>query len=925
MNSMTNILTPAVQLLILSLCVPIFGQESDWTGDNGIEYFDADNWTDGVPDQNVTAGFHLPGPYQVNIPALAETNGVVVTSGLPLFNGGGELISQLVNVESSLSIFGTETRLLTDSMTVGAFGLLIADGEATISVSNTSNFFGAGRLFVNNAFFTSDTLNLGHGAAASSGSFTATNGAEINSRIVRIGQNPPADSTALITVQATWQNDAFLVIGELGSGRIIVSAGAEVNSNSFIVAGRQNGSTGEIEVVGNDSQLGSQNSELIIGGNGTGSLNVSDDGFVYANNMFVTNGSTAQFDNGDGTFESDLIVSESEITVNDGSVLTANGTTNIGDVDGEGTVTVDNATLTTGSLNIGEDSTDGTLRLLNGAVVNAGSSPHIGPNGFLNINDSQFLYDETSGPFTIEGTLLATDSPMTFPGEVILTPTSSVDLGARTTFDVLRHNGDELIMSGSSDFTINSSFSGAGSFDGNGEVNFRGTVSPGNDSSGQPHASVRGFELLFQNTAVAVMSISGTTPGIEHDRFVASNAALIDGALLFLDIAPTVTLDVGAEIEILRCNSSIAIVGMFSGMPEGTTFSHSSGHEFQISYVGGDGNDIRLTVLDVTDSFGQLDGNVLTVLATEDDDEIQVVRTSNPQQVILTVNGESETFDGVQDLMVQGLAGNDTIDVDFPGAFVFAGDGNDVVTMTAPGGSQVFGGAGNDVITGGPGPDELSGGLGMDQIDGKGGADSIYGNSSDDFIDTNQNILVGGDGNDTIEGTSRVDMIDGGRGNDTIFGFQASDFIDAFHGSDFVDAGSGADTVLGGLGNDEIFGGPGNDTIFGQEGRDELFGGTGDDTIVGGLNDDVIFGQDGRDTLSGNEGSDELFGGNADDQLFGGTQDDFLNGNSGSDELFGQAGDDEFQGGPGFDLFNGGPGTDTGIDTGEAGEVSIEN
>lgn len=599
MKSKINILTPAVQLLVFTLCMPIFGQDSNWTGDSGIEYFDNGNWTDGVPNSNGIAGFHLPGTYQVNIPVVAEASQIFVTDGQPTFRGTGELNSQLVDVDgTTLTVTEAEMMLLTDNLQVGlgtGSGTLSITDKATISASNTTNFFGSSSILVDNAFFVSDTLNVGHGANASNGTFTANNGSRINSRIVRIGQNGPADSSAFISGQSTqWQNDAFLVVGEIGTGRLTVTGGAIVNSDSFITAGRQNGSTGEIVVQGNGSQLGSQNSSLIIGGNGTGLLNVSGNGAVYAVDMIVGNGSTAQFSNSDGTFQSDLEVSDGEITMTNGSNLTVNGTANIGSDTGNGIVTNDKSVFNAGSLNVD----DGEFRLTNNAIANVGNSPHIGPNGTLCIEDSEFMFDAVDSPLTVEGTMQLAGTPVTLAGETILTPTSSTVITTQVTFSVLRYNGDEFIIDPGGDVAINQTFSGEGTFSGNGEVEFRGSASPGNDGTGEPHGRVTGRELVFQNGSAMIMSIAGPTAGIEHDQFVATNAALINGAVLFLVIDPTVNLDVGSEIEILRCNSSIAIVGSFADRPEGTTFSHSSGHEFRISYVGGDGNDVVLTVLD---------------------------------------------------------------------------------------------------------------------------------------------------------------------------------------------------------------------------------------------------------------------------------------------------------------------------------------
>lgn len=314
--------------------------------------------------------------------------------------------------------------------------------------------------------------------------------------------------------------------------------------------------------------------------------------------------------------------------------------------------------------------------------------------------------------------------------------------------------------------------------------------------------------------------------------------------------------------------------------------------------------DFGAVTITVVNPFDLQDG-LLTILGTDDDDVIEV--SSMGDSIVVELNGDSEEFVGVNEILID------------------SGDGDDEISVNAFIRSTIFGGDGNDIIAGGPSADTIFGGNGMDDIHGMGGPDDLYGNSDIDTTDTNQNILYGGDGNDLIVGTDRNDMLDGGRGSDEIYGLRGGDLINSFHGNDFVDAGPGNDEVRAGLGNDEVLGGPGNDLIFGHSGADILSGGSGSDQISGGLNNDTITGNSGLDVLHGNEGVDTISGGDGSDDLFGGTENDILQGNSGNDRLFGQAGDDILQGGAGNDSFNGGGGTDTGVDNGESGEISIEN
>ena len=56
------------------------------------------------------------------------------------------------------------------------------------------------------------------------------------------------------------------------------------------------------------------------------------------------------------------------------------------------------------------------------------------------------------------------------------------------------------------------------------------------------------------------------------------------------------TLSVGQTFTILIKVSAGAITGTFAGIPQGGTVAGSDGTVFSVSYIGGDGNDIVLTV-----------------------------------------------------------------------------------------------------------------------------------------------------------------------------------------------------------------------------------------------------------------------------------------------------------------------------------------
>ena len=333
-------------------------------------------------------------------------------------------------------------------------------------------------------------------------------------------------------------------------------------------------------------------------------------------------------------------------------------------------------------------------------------------------------------------------------------------------------------------------------------------------------------------------------------------------------------------------------------------------------------------------------GTVTVTLTVTDDDGGTVTRTT--RSVVLTPNNDTLTIlapgTGVDQILVQGLAGNDVITTDsgvLVPVVIDAGDGDD----------QIGGGGQNDLLIAGLGNNTLSGGFGNDTLRGGGNDD-----------------LSGGGGNDTYEvHFSTVRLTETGTGIDTIdltaaqqgvtFNLSVQDGTaqPVFAGSSLAITGSfevlkgstygdnlttstSNTTVFGGLGDDSltasagasvtVFGGDGNDTlavtggtqvtVFGDGGDDSLavaggasvtvFGGDGNDSLaVTGGTDVTVFGGDGNDTLSvgGAAGAVTVFGGDGTDNIsINGATGIAVVGSGGQVvggqiTLFGSAGDDD--------------------------------
>lgn len=163
-----------------------------------------------------------------------------------------------------------------------------------------------------------------------------------------------------------------------------------------------------------------------------------------------------------------------------------------------------------------------------------------------------------------------------------------------------------------------------------------------------------------------------------------------------------------------------------------------------------------------------------------------VVITKDPITGGLAING---TWTGylaslVKDIHIVGDNTDNTIDLsgmkpeDFPELdrlgvhiWVEAGGGNDIV-HGPPFTAYMWGGDGDDLMTCGGGDiTRIYGGDGNDELIGKGRIVNLSGGKGNDLIisgEGTKNYISGGEGDDTIHGNGSDVSIDGGEGNDTV-------------------------------------------------------------------------------------------------------------------------------------------------------------
>lgn len=327
----------------------------------------------------------------------------------------------------------------------------------------------------------------------------------------------------------------------------------------------------------------------------------------------------------------------------------------------------------------------------------------------------------------------------------------------------------------------------------------------------------------------------------------------------------------------------------------------------KLADLDGDG-DLDTVGIDGSDLFIALNRTVIDVSLPVGGGNFEIVR-SGLDVVVRHVGGAElfrEPVTGIKTLRIQGSSGNDRVDAS-------ALTGLALVLNGLAGNDTLIGGSAVDSINGGEGNDSISGNGGADQISGGAGNDWLSGNMGNDVINggDDQDTLLGGAGNDELRGGSGNDALNGGAGNDRMYGDAGADVLRADLGNDLLDGGTEADTLVGDDGNDSLLGGDGDDLLRGVAGRDTLDGGTGNDDLRGGADNDSLVGGSGNDTLNGNLGNDSLLGGEGHDALAGSQGNDLLIGNAGRDTLLGGLGNDTLLGGADADILLGEAGNDS--------------
>ena len=500
---------------------------------------------------------------------------------------GGDALS-ITDPTGNIDITVSGTSTISGSDTGGGIEASCGTGTSTVKVTvqsggtvegETAVSFGGGVATLDNSGTVQGTGFLSSGVGGSVA--TVTNSATISGTTTGVGvDNVTLTNKTGATIETTGTTSAEAAVAAIAA--VDALAGADI-TNQVGATIAATGPFGQVGVlVGQTGATG--NATLHNAGTITGAL----DG-VNTN----TSGTTTITNTGSITAVSaGLIVSRSGIRVNTASIENdQNGTISGGigivfrsgngasTVFNDGTITGTGATSTAIQFSIGSSGntlTLGTDSVINGNVLGAGSDIlQLGGTGSASFNESNIGAAAQYQGFTTFNKIDTSTWTLTGTG----TNGWTVEQG---TLQVDGTIGAATVQSGAT-------------LDGTGTTGALTVQSGGTLAPGDAPGTITTGNLDLETGSALAIEAGGTSPGAGGFDQVDVNGSVTLGGTLSFTLLNGFTPSVGQTFEIINNDGNDAVNGTFAGLAEGATFTQA-GVTYSISYVGGTGNDVVLTV-----------------------------------------------------------------------------------------------------------------------------------------------------------------------------------------------------------------------------------------------------------------------------------------------------------------------------------------
>ncbi|HVI57823.1 MAG TPA: autotransporter domain-containing protein [Luteimonas sp.] len=409
--------------LLLAGPLPAFAQ-SGWTGAVSSDWYDAGNWTAGVPDaaDNVNIDTLTPNPAVIS-GGNAFASWLLVgqlSQGQLTINNGGTLTSVQSRIGNNLGVAGAVTVSGAGSTWNPGFDFLIGvDGSGSLTVADggTVNSTGRSRLGFS-AGAQGDVTVAGAGSTwnhsgdlvigiAGDGELSIEDGGAVTTGSVVLGSEDDSLGSATVAGAGSSWNTGSLIAGQFGNGAVRVSDGGTLSS-TFTVLGNGVGGGGGNIVTGAGSAWNTTGA-FIIGNQGMASLVITTDGTVTS-----TAGAIIGNDGGQGSVS--VLGPGSAWNVNGGLTVGAAGTgyfellggalfadsVDVGEAAGSGVGSVtlrgDGSDATISNELVVGDGGTGTLLIDSGGTMRAGGivlGRQAGAQGTLTVSDPESVLTHT--------------------------------------------------------------------------------------------------------------------------------------------------------------------------------------------------------------------------------------------------------------------------------------------------------------------------------------------------------------------------------------------------------------------------------------------------------------------------------------------------------------------------------------------------
>ena len=555
----------------------------DKTGAGTLVLSNTGNEAASVGDITVTAGtLQISDDDQLSSGTLRLNGGTLAISGATTIDNAVVLasdstISTSVNatLSGALSDIGTLNKVGASTLTLagsssGHFGAVnVTAGGLALSGGTALGDTSAVTLSGGTTLTVASTETIGSLAGAGNATLNAmltaggNNTSTLYSGVMSgsFGLTKAGSGTLTLTGNNTYSGDTTVTAGTLQLNRV---GGALNDTTAVTVASGATLSVLADETVGRLSGAGTvalNSYELVVGATGQ---NSTFSGSVTGSGSLVLNGGTFTLSGSNsgqswGTQVrggSTLSIAE-DANLGAGAVQLNNGVLAV-----TGNATVDNAIVLQGAGGVQVDT--GLAATLSGVVSGGGSALHKLGSGTLVLSGSNTYTGATNvatGSLLVQGALAGTTG-------------IEVDSGARL-------GGDGVLFATGSAHTV--------------DVQNLATLAAGSSADAAGALTINGGLYLAGGSTLEAQ-INGAASGTGYDTVVVKGTVNLSSATLAVTVGGGYTPVNGAVHTLIDNQGLGAIAGTFTGIAQGAVIT-VSGVRMQVSYVGGDGNDLTLTAL----------------------------------------------------------------------------------------------------------------------------------------------------------------------------------------------------------------------------------------------------------------------------------------------------------------------------------------